>query len=426
MMTVKYLTIRKLRHNAGNLIRVPKVCLVGILFFLTLVFIPSNVQAAKAWEQCSNYDSADPTTSSSYDLDYICATQWSDEPNKIYFYLFFRTIISANQFNNSYGSWAAMTIDTNSDGDYDLYIRTTNQTLPYDRRTVPGRVVRNGSTVNCPVDVFTDLGTSAKWLGLSVNKDCVGINGIGLNLQGYAASEFYYDNGYDFAPSSAFYVGPPLNPAATTTTTTTTTTTVPKVQIPNAPSSVSISQLSETSLRITWLDNSTNEDGFLIQRNDTPVPAGTSISAWPYKTAANSPTIEYAGLTTNRSYCFSISSYNSAGSSSFTDSACYNLQGAVATTQTTAPPKSLSCDATRVSSTAKSVQIIVDTGAANAGKTMKFEVFKAGKWIAIGTGRTSKTGASALLANIKIVGKNGSLPIRGTQGSRFICEGNLS
>ncbi len=101
MLTVKYLKIRKLRHKAVSLISVPKVCLVGILFFLTLVFIPSNVQAAKTWEQCSGYDSADPTTSYSYDLDYICATQWSDEPNKIYFYLFFRTIISANQFNNS-------------------------------------------------------------------------------------------------------------------------------------------------------------------------------------------------------------------------------------------------------------------------------------------------------------------------------------
>jgi hypothetical protein len=68
----------------------------------------------------------------------------------------------------------------------------------------------------------------------------------------------------------------------------------------------------------------------------------------------------------------------------------------------------------------------VETGIANAGKAIKFEIYKGGDWVAIGTGRTSKTGVSALTAKINIVGKKGTFPIRGSQGSRFICEGSLT
>ena len=414
-----------------------------VLIAITLLPIgiaPSRVEAATTWEKCSNMDSSDPLTVSEYDLDYICAAQYSDEPNEISFYLYFRTIIRSTQFNNSYGSWAAVTIDTDFNGEYDLYIRTSNQTLLYDNKAVAGRAVKNGQTMSCPVDVWTNLGASAKWIGLSVKKDCAGLSGIGLNLMGYADSEYFYDDGYDYAPTSAFYVSPPSNATITTTTipqtttttapatTTTTTTTIPKVQIPNAPTSVSISQTSANSLRVTWLDNSSNEDGFLIQRNDTPVPAGTPISSWPYKSAANSPSFDATNLTPNRQYCYAISSYNSAGSSAFTESSCFNLVATTTSTvtQSTAPAQSLSCDATRVSFTKNAAQIVVDTGVANAGKTMTFEVFKAGKWTKIGTGRTSGQGASAFTAPIKIVGKKGPMPIRGTQGSRFICEGTLT
>lgn len=394
-----------------------------VLALLTIGASPSEVKAERTWNACSGFDSSDSQTSYGYDLDYICASQFSEEPNEISFFLFFRTIVSPNQFNNSYGSWAAMTIDTNYDGEFDLYVRTTNATLQYDRRTVAGRAVRNGQTIGCPVEVWTDLGAGAKWLGLSINKDCAAINGIGLNLMGYADSEYYTNSGFDFAPTSAFYVGPPGN--APTTTTTTTTTTIPKVAIPNSPSSTTITKISENALRISWLDNSTNEDGFLIQRNDLPVPAGTSIQAWPYKAGANSPAIEFGNLVPNRSYCFSIAAFNSAGSSSFTESSCYNLVSSQSPTQSTSAPNTLTCDGTRVSSNSKTVQIIVDTGASNAGKALKFEIYKSGKWIPIGIGRTSKAGSSAVSASLKTVGKKGSLPIRATQGSRFICEGTL-
>jgi len=407
-----------------------------IAFIAFLVSIEVANAGTKIWSLISPSDSYNSSSvNSNYDLTYISAGEFdTDGGGTIDFWLHFKNPVAKNMFNDGLGSWASLNIYFSEDSEKeDIYIqwgdKTTFRENTYSSSvyfgTREGMPTTSGYDGKCSAVTWADYANPSYYnsIGVRFNRACARLPDT-FFVEAYVEYNEDYANNVAVDQISRWKVVLPWAVPAVTTTTTTTTT-VPKVQIPNAPSSISISQLSETSLRITWLDNSTNEDGFLINRNDAPVPAGTSISAWPYKTATNSPTIEYAGLTTNRSYCFSISSYNSAGSSSFTDSACYNLQGAVATTQANAPTKSLTCDATRVSSTAKSVQIIVDTGAANAGKTMKFEVFKAGKWIAIGKGRTSKTGASALLANIKIVGKKGSLPIRGTQGSRFICEGNL-
>ena len=404
----------------------PSFKVAALVLVSVLAFSGVAVAATKAWSLISPLDSNNrPDINQYYDINFLSAAEWDDDiaakNNIINFWIHLKTPVTKNMFNDNQGSWAGLYIDFDGDGTDEITIEISDISFREKSYSTPIWLNSKSSgsgTGKCGASTGASLEDSSKYIGIEFDKVCAGL-----------PNSFYVDGYVDYIDTDklAFdFNGRWYLTLPSTAVTTTTTVTVPKVQIPNAPSSLSISQLSETSLRITWLDNSTNEDGFLIQRNDTPVPIGTSSSAWPYKTATNSPTIEYAGLTTNRSYCFSISSYNSAGSSAFTDSACYNLQSAVTNTLPNALTKSLSCDATRVSSTAKSVQIIVDTGAANAGKTMKFELFKAGKWIAIGTGRTSKTGASALLANIKIVGKKGSFPIRATQGSRFICEGNLS
>ncbi len=411
--------------------------LVSSLILVVAFMNPSQASAGQTWNVCSGYDSSDSTTSSLYNINYICASQFSEDPDEITFFLYFNSYLSTTQFNTSYGSMAAVTIDTNYDGDFDIVIQTNNKTLPYDRTPVAGKVVKNNQVLGCTVDVWSDITNSAKWLGFAINKTCAGLNESGFSIMGYADSNFSTTYGFDFAPTSAFYIGPPNNsPVAvtttttvapvTTTTTTTTTTTLPKVLIPNAPSSISISKLSDTSLRLTWLDNSTNEDGFLIQRNDLPVPAGTSVAAWPYRTSLNTPTIDFGNLVANRSYCFAISSFNSAGSSAFTDSACFNLTSAVGVSQSTVVANSLSCDGTRVSSTNQSVQVVIEVGVANAGKMLKFEVFKSGNWTNLGSARVTKSGATALISKTSIIGKKGQLPIRATQGSRFVCEGNLN
>ena len=412
--------------------RIFKVAALVLVSVLSIVNVASAAAINYSWNLFSPVDTYNrPDINPYYDISRIGAGESVEhiaaKNNLIYFFIYLNTPVTANMFNDNQGSFLKLKIDFDGNSTDEIILEIGDQSFDgnYTEDIWLSSSSAGAGIGKCDAVAWTNLDSSAKWIGFQFNKVCAGLpNSFYVNAyvdyieNNNAAFDYNSDNGGWFLtiPSTA----------ATTTTTTTTTTTVPKVQIPNAPSSVSISQLSETSLRITWLDNSTNEDGFLIQRNDTPVASGTSSSAWPYKTAINTPTIEYAGLITNRSYCFSISSYNSAGSSAFTDSACFNLIGAVPTIQPSASVVSLSCDASRVSSTGKSVQIVVETGIANAGKAIKFEIYKNGDWVAIGTGRTSKTGVSALTAKINIVGKKGTFPIRGSQGSRFICEGSLT
>ena len=53
-------------------------------------------------------------------------------------------------------------------------------------------------------------------------------------------------------------------------------------------------------------------------------------------------------------------------------------------------------------------------GVANAGKMLKFEVFKSGNWINLGSARVTKSRATALTSKTSTLGIKGKLPIRAT------------
>jgi hypothetical protein len=389
----------------------------------------------KSWEKCSGYDSSDYYTVAAYNLDYVCAVQFGDRPDKITFYLYFRQFVTRYQFNNSYGSWAAATIDTNFDGEWDVYVRTEVATLPTDSQMISGRAVNaRYQTLGCPVSVWSNVGASAKWIALEVSKSCLRLPADGFAIQGYADSEYYTDDGYDWAPSSAVFIAPPQNSAATTTTTTSTTTTsttttVAPLQIPNGPSSLSVSRLSDSTLRVTWLDNSSNEEGFLIQRDDLPVASGTTTAAWPYRSPAGATTWDATGLVVGKRYCFTVASFNAAGASRFADWACLDLVsstvGSSASTASTGS-SALTCDGSRGVIRGSQVTLRIQTNQGNAGRRLSFEAFVDGQWTRIGTARTLADGVANLKARVAAVGKTGPVPIRATQGSRFICEGTLS
>ncbi|MCF7890706.1 fibronectin type III domain-containing protein [Candidatus Bipolaricaulota bacterium] len=82
------------------------------------------------------------------------------------------------------------------------------------------------------------------------------------------------------------------------------------VQVSKMPGSLSSEILSPTEIRLTWVDNSDNENGFRVYRNGKRI-------------ADLSPnTTEYVdtGLRENTSYTYRVSSYNQAGESSFSTS----------------------------------------------------------------------------------------------------------
>ena len=396
-----------------------------VLGLVSALFLSGLATAnAKVWTLVSPVDSYNRSDINQYyDIDFLSAAEWADDivakNNRINFWIFLKTPVTRNMFNDNQGSWASLYIDYDGDGTDEIKIEIN--LVSFRENSYSTSIWLNSKSAGsgigkCGARTWTSLEDSAKWIGIEFDKVCAGLPNS-FYVEGYV--DYNEADGRAFDYLSDWFVTLP-NTAPTTTT-----TTIPQVQIPNAPTSVSISQTSANSLRVTWLDNSSNEDGFLIQRNDTPVPAGTPISSWPYKSAVNSPSFDATNLTPNLQYCYAIGSYNSAGSSAFTESSCFNLVAANTSNQSPALPQSLSCDAKRVSFTKSAARISVDNGASNAGKKITFEAFKAGKWIKIGQGRSSGQGESVFTASIKIVGKNGPTPIRGTQGSRFICEGTL-
>ena len=81
---------------------------------------------------------------------------------------------------------------------------------------------------------------------------------------------------------------------------------------PEAPSNLSVSAQSSTSIRITWADNSNNETGFKIERK-------TSSGNYSQITTVSANTTSYTntGLSSNTLYYYRVRAYNSAGNSAY-------------------------------------------------------------------------------------------------------------
>lgn len=398
------------RHSKG-------VSIAVLLILLPMMpLIPaSSASASKTYEIFSVYDSSDPRTDPQYDLSYIEVAEWSQDPGDIFFYLHFETPITRFMFNDGRGSWGGIFIDTNFDGKEDISIVTSDKTYPFGNTVIAAYAEINGRSSGCTAETFSNINESVYWIGFVVSKSCLGLPSS-FDVYGYADYIAGDNSGFDYAPSTPMR----FNFSSSTTTT---TTTVPGAQVPNAPSSLAITATSDSTLHMTWIDNSTNEDGFLIQRDDLPVAVGTSTATWPYKTAASVASWDVTGLATGKRYCFAISAYNSAGASKFTDWGCIEIGAATPIAGITAPQ--LTCDATRGKRSGSTVAITVQAGSANAGRKLSFEAYGSGKWLNFGSARVTAAGIATLKAKASVVKTKGVIAIRATQGSRFICEGDL-
>ncbi len=84
-------------------------------------------------------------------------------------------------------------------------------------------------------------------------------------------------------------------------------------QIPAVPTSVTATTASSTQINLTWVDASTNETGFQIERSTT---SGTGF-ALIFTTAANAVSYSDAGVVANTMYYYRIRSTNGSGSSAY-------------------------------------------------------------------------------------------------------------
>jgi hypothetical protein len=198
---------------------------------------------------------------------------------------------------------------------------------------------------------------------------------------------------------------------------------------PSAPSGLSLSVIGAGTVRASWSDKSDNEDGFILQRSDLPVAGGTSTSAWPYKVGSGATSYDISGLAAGKQVCVAVASFTKTSASEFTGWACASIPTAsgeiVATTLPSSVP-SLSCDGEVASVSRGQAAISVNAGAANAGKVVQFEMYKSGKWYSLGSTRISAGGIAIVQTDTQVLNQRGKYAIRATQGSRFICEGNLT
>jgi hypothetical protein len=108
---------------------------------------------------------------------------------------------------------------------------------------------------------------------------------------------------------------------------------------PTAPTGLSASMASSTSINLSWTDASTNETGFQIERSTTSGSGFSLINT----TSANATSFNDTGLNPGTTYYYRIRSTNAGGSSAYTSESS-------ATTSSSGPTAPTGLSATAVSS----------------------------------------------------------------------------
>jgi len=93
-------------------------------------------------------------------------------------------------------------------------------------------------------------------------------------------------------------------------------TATPTPSIPAKPSNLAATAISSTQIDLTWNDNSSNEDGFKIERC-----AGNNCQnfAQVAQVGANVTTFSDTGLTHNVKYGYRVRAFNASGNSPYSN-----------------------------------------------------------------------------------------------------------
>ena len=77
-------------------------------------------------------------------------------------------------------------------------------------------------------------------------------------------------------------------------------------------------EANAAQLSLTWTDNSTNEDGFKIERKTGTTGTYAQIAV----TGANVTSYTDSGLSDTTTYCYRLRAFNTAGDSAYSNEAC--------------------------------------------------------------------------------------------------------
>jgi len=132
--------------------------------------------------------------------------------------------------------------------------------------------------------------------GFKIYKNGTSIATVGAGTTSYKVTGLSPNTSYNFEIRAYNDVGSSSGSTVLVTT---------KDVIPTKPSNLSAKALSATSIKLTWNDNSSNETGFRIYRDDNLI----------YVTGPNVESYIDTGLSPNRSYTYKVRAANSAGES---------------------------------------------------------------------------------------------------------------
>jgi hypothetical protein len=199
--------------------------LILVSFFGMAMVLGSNPTfGAVTWSVESKKDSVydGDTYNAAYDLEYVTAQIFDNDPDEIYFYMDFLQIPKVNMFNDGLDSWAYIGLDYNFDGTRDIRLEISNVTLRTDRVSVAGDVWDpiNKKSLDCSLGVYANIGENQKWIGFKVSRKCISLP---LTFDLFAYTEFNDKDSvgsYDYAPYPYLRVNLPGSTSTTPSTST--------------------------------------------------------------------------------------------------------------------------------------------------------------------------------------------------------------
>lgn len=219
-----------------------RIVMIGLLV-LALISPITSANAAWVKYQSSPNDGFNAVdVKPDYDVVSIDIGISDSSPNEIYFFLEFAKPIFNTQFADGKGSWAAVMLDMNGDGEADYSMETSSQSYVNNFYHTGKFINRQGvvpmSDSRCMVITWSDLVNDAKWIGFRVQKTCLNFD-VTFGVRGYADFNSSDDGTSDWAPDEFWRVNLAGGVIPTPTPTPTATTNAAAIALINAKNATS-------------------------------------------------------------------------------------------------------------------------------------------------------------------------------------------